>query len=511
VDDELRLAEPLAALSVTTDLGMGQDPEKAVRSCVLATELARAAGLAETQVRDVYYTALLQHLGCTAPMHELTHVFGDDRAVLARAEGTDESTLRGTLALVAMVGRGTGVRRGRHLARMAAAGRDGDATILRSVCEVGTRMAERLHLGAGVQAGLHDSTETWDGRAGAFGTTGDDIALGARFAVLATQAVLFDRLGGPAAALQMVRDRAGHWFDPAVADVFARVAPPLLHQMSEADVWDRVLEVEPRPVKRVPSSHLDEVASVFADVADLKSPFTLGHSPAVADLAARAAERVGLAAGRVAVVRRAGLLHDLGRVAVSGGVWARTRPLTAAQWEQVRLHPYYTERILERSATLADTARIAGMHHERHDGSGYHRGVNRGAIPVEARLLAAADAFEAMTQDRPHRPALAADAAARRLTTEAQSGAFEPECARAVIEAAGQAVPRKVGGHPAGLTDREIEVLRLLARGGTNREIAAALTISPRTAEHHVQHIYTKLGSSTRAAAALFAVEHGLL
>jgi HD-GYP domain-containing protein (c-di-GMP phosphodiesterase class II) len=511
VDDTLRLAEPLAALSVTTDLGMGQAPEKAVRSCLLATELARAAGLTEPQVCDVYYTALLQHVGCTAPMHELTHVFGDDRDVLARAEGTDESTLRGTLALVSMVGRGTGVRRGRHLARMVAAGKDGDVTILRSVCEIGTRMAERLHLGAGVQSGLHDSTETWDGRAGAFGTTGDDIALAARFAVLATQAVLFDRLGGPAAALQMVHARAGHWFDPAVADLFARVGPPLLRQMSEADVWDQVLEVEPRPVKRVPPSHLDEVASVFGDVADLKSPSTLGHSPAVADLAAQAAERVGLPAERVAVVRRAGLLHDLGRVAVSGGVWARTGRLTAAQWEQVRLHPYYTERILERSATLAATARIAGMHHERHDGSGYHRGVNSGAIAVEARLLAAADAFQAMTQDRPHRPARSPDEAATLLAADARAGAFEPECVRAVVEAAGQPRPRPLGGHPEGLTDREVEVLRLLARGATNREIAAALVISVRTAEHHVQHIYDKLGNSTRAAAALFAVEHGLL
>lgn len=511
VDDELRLAEPLAALSVATDLGMGQVPEKAVRSCLLATELARAANVPETQVRDVYYTALLQHLGCTAPMHELTHLFGDDRDVLARAEATDESTLRGTLSMVAIAGRGTGVRRGVHLARLVAGGKEADAAILRSVCEVGTRMAERLHLGAGVEAGLHDSTETWDGRAGAYRKTGENIALAARFAVLATQAVLFDRLGGPDAASQIVRDRSGHWFDPAVVDTFVRVGPVLLARMADADVWQEVLDVEPRPVKRLPPTHLDTVAAVFGDLADLKSPFTLGHSPAVAELAAAAAARVGLAADRVALVRRAGLLHDLGRVAVSGGVWARPAPLTSAQWEQVRLHAYHTERILERSSLLADAAPVAGMHHERHDGSGYQRGLGGGAIPVEARLLAAADAFQAMTQARPHRPARSADEAATRLAADARSGLFESACAAAVVEAAGQPRPQPRAGHPSGLTDREVEVLRLLAQGATNREIAATLVISVRTAEHHVQHIYGKLGRSTRAGAALFAVEHDLL
>ncbi|HSK21742.1 MAG TPA: HD domain-containing phosphohydrolase [Egicoccus sp.] len=507
----MRLAEPLAALSVTTDLGMGHGPEKAVRSCLLATELARTTGLAEPQVRDVYYTTLLQHLGCTAPMHELTHLFGNDRDVLARAEGTDESTLRGTLAMMAIAGRGTGVRRARHLVRLVAGGKHADATILRSVCEVGTRMAERLRLGAGVQAGLHDSTETWDGRAGAYGTTGESIAPAARFALLATQAVIFDRLGGPEAALRMVRDRSGRWFDPALAVTFARVGPGLLRRMSESDVWQEVLAVEPRPVKRLPPSRLDEVAAVFGDLADLKSPCTLGHSPAVADLAAKAAARVGLAADRIGLVRRAGLLHDLGRVAVSGGVWARPGPLTAAQWEQVRLHPYYTERILQHSSSLAGSARIASMHHERHDGSGYQRGVGGSAIPVEARLLAAADAFQAMTQERAHRPARSPDEAAARLTADVRTGAFERECVRAVIEAAGQPLVRPLGGHPSGLTDREVEVLRLLARGATNREIATTLVISVRTAEHHVQHIYRKLGTSTRAAAALFAVEHALL
>jgi response regulator RpfG family c-di-GMP phosphodiesterase/DNA-binding CsgD family transcriptional regulator len=509
--NDVRLADLLAALSVATDLGMGHEPEKAIRSCLLATELARAADLPEPQVRDVYYASMLTHLGCTAPSHELTYTVGDDVGFLTRAERTDDATLRGSVELLGLVGRGTGSRRPRHLLRMLAAGPEGGTTVMRATCEVGTRMAERLDLGTGVRAALHDSTETWDGSSGAYGTTGEDIALPARYALLSTQAVIFDRLGGPDAAVEVVRQRAGHWFDPLLAERFLRVGPDLLRRMTDVDVWSEVLEVEPHPVRRIAPSQLEEVARVFGDMADLKSPFTLGHSTGVANVAVGAAERLGLGADRVALLRHAALLHDLGRVSVSGAVWEQPRSLTATQWEQVRLHPYHTERILARSRALAELAQIAGMHHERQDGSGYHHGVAGAAIPVEARVLAAADAFQAMTQDRPFRAAMPPDEAAKHLDADAAAGALDVEAARAVIEAAGQEPAQRRGAWPAGLTDREVEALRLLATGSSNRAIAEQLVISRRTAEHHVQHIYTKIGASTRAAAAVFAMEHGLV
>jgi putative nucleotidyltransferase with HDIG domain len=510
-EQELRLAEPLAALSVTTDLGMGQAPEKSVRSCLLATELARAAGLPEPQVRDVYYTALLQHLGCTAAAHEVTELFGDDLTVNAVAERTDETRLRESLALLRMAGRGTGARRVRHVARAVTAGDAANTAILRSVCEVATRMADRLRLGDGVRAGLHDVLEGWDGRGGAYGLAADDIAVPARFAALATQTVIYDRLGGPDAAVEMVRRRAGRWFDPAVAATFEATGPDLLRRLEHTDVWAEVLLVEPRPHRCVLSSHLDDVAAAFADMVDLKTTTTLDHSTEVADLATAAATVLRLADGEVATIRRAALLHDLGRVAVSDAVWNRPGPLTSLQWEQVRLHPYHTQRILERSTALRNVAAIAGMHHERQDGSGYHHGLAGGAIPTGARLLAAADAFQAMTQPRPHRPARAPAEAADLLVAAATAGALDAECVDAVVAAAGQRTHRRPGAWPNGLTDRELEVLRLLATGRSNRQIAAVLTVSPRTAEHHVQHIYAKIGTSTRAGAAMFAMEHGLL
>lgn len=504
---DVRLAELLAALSVATDLGMGQHPEKAVRACLLATHLARAVGLPERDVQDVYYCALLQHLGCTAPAHETAWLFGDDLSVFVKAERTDERNPREALALMALVGKGTGMGRTRHVARVAAAGKEGNGQILRSVCEVGARLAERLGLAAGVRDGLFHAVESWDGRHGAYGLAGEDIALPARFSVVATQAVIFDRLGGPDAAVEMVRRRSGGWFDPRVAETFVRVGPDVLRSLAEADVWAAVPAAEPRPVRRLSSTRLDEVAAAFADFVDLKTPFTLGHSSAVAALAGTAATKLGL--DGAARLRRAALLHDLGRVAVGNAVWEKPGALTISEWEQVRLHAYHSERILARSAVLEPLARIAGRHHERHDGSGYHRGSAGTEIPVEARLLAVADAFQATTQSRPHRSARTSEEAAEVIESAAEAGRFDPECARAVVEAAGERPSRT--RWPDGLTNREVEVLRLVARGLSNRDVAAELGISRRTAEHHVQHAYGKIGVSTRAAAGLFAMEHGLL
>ncbi len=210
-------------------------------------------------------------------------------------------------------------------------------------------------------------------------------------------------------------------------------------------------------------------------------------------------------------VRRAGLLHDLGRSGVSNGIWDKPGPLTESEWEQVRLHPYHSERILSRSSALAPLAPLAGMHHERQDGSGYHRQAKATIIPMGARLLAAADAYQAMTQERPHRAALTPDAAAGQLGSEAARGRLDPEAVRAVLEAAGHPPDRTRLAWPAGLSDREVQVLRLLARGYSNREMARVLWISPKTAGHHVQHIYAKIGVSTRAAAAMFAMQHDLV
>ena len=509
---DLRLSDLLAALSVATDLGMGQPPEKAVRSCLLATGLGQALGLTDEEVRDVYYASLMRHLGCTATASLEARLFGGDELASRRvAEPADFGDRREMLALTLGTGRGSGPRRpllvGRAVVGDLLQGRD----ILASVCEAGAVLAERLGLGQRVATAIAQQFERWDGKGGPQGLVGDEITLPARISEVATQVLLFHQMGGADSATSMVRDRSGSWFDPSVAGAFLRYGEDLLRANDAVDPWQAVLEAEPAPGRRIQPGELDSVARCFAAMVDLKSTFTLGHSTRVGELSELAGRALGLDERAVVNLRRAALLHDLGRVGVSSGIWDKAGPLTRGEREHVRLHPYHTERILACSPVLAPLGRIAGLHHERLDGSGYHHGLAAAGLPIPARVLAAADTFQTLTQDRPHRASHTPARAADRLVAEARAGRLDPDCVRAVIEAAGQAPAPVRTVWPSGLSDREVEVLRLLARGLSNKEIGQTLVISRRTAEHHVQHVYAKIGHSTRAAAALFAMEHDLL
>jgi HD-GYP domain-containing protein (c-di-GMP phosphodiesterase class II) len=509
----VRLADLLAGLSRLADLGFGLQAGEALRSCALAAGLARSLDLPDDEVRAAFYTALLHHVGCTGYAHETARLFGDELALNVAAGRTDPADRRDLLRTflpVLTAGRPP-LRRARlAVTALARGGRFGTAYAT-AACEVGREAARRLGLPEQVQRSVYHVYEEWRGGGDPAGLAGDDLPVGSRVARLTGIAVLFDTIGGVELAVEAVRRRGGGMLDPAMAGRFADRAEALLGELDAADPRTLVLEAEPRPVVSVPEGSLAGVAAVFADLADLKSPFTHGHSSGVAALARGAAERLGLPPAQVADLEVAGLLHDVGRVAVSDTVWEKPGRLSAHEWEQVRLHAYHSERILAGSERLARLAPLAGMHHERLDGGGYHRGCARAELPMPARALAAADAYQAMTQRRPHRPALAPEEAERHLLAGAGKGALDPDAVRAVLAAAGHAavVPRRT--LPAGLSAREVEVLGLVAQGCSNAQIAERLVISRRTAEHHVQHIYTKIGVSSRAAAALFAMEHHLL
>ena len=318
------------------------------------------------------------------------------------------------------------------------------------------------------------------------------------------------RVGGVPAARELARKRAGKQFDPAVAGLMARDAEAILSGLDTVATWDAVIESEPALAVVLSGERFDQALTAIANFVDLKSPYTLGHARAVADLAAAAGDQLGLSASEVRTLRRAGLVHDLGRLGVSNAIWDKPGPLGAGEWERVRLHPHITERMLGQSEALAPLGTIAVQHRERLDGSGYPRGLTGGAISRPARILGAADAYQAMREPRPYRAALSPETAAAELRAEARAGRLDAEVVEAVLGAAGHRVARRREG-PAGLTQREIEVLRLLTRGLSNKRIAQQLVISPKTVANHVEHIYTKIDASTRAQASLFAMQHGLL
>jgi HD-GYP domain-containing protein (c-di-GMP phosphodiesterase class II)/DNA-binding CsgD family transcriptional regulator len=510
----LRLADLVAALSIVADMGFGLPPQEAMRSCLVATALGRSLGLSEPDLRDAFYTALLLHIGCVSFSHETAVLFGDElritRAVAMTNLGDPDDIVE---TFLPEASRGLDVA---ERERLTAATFTHAPTFGRlydtGSCEVARETARRVGLPESTQRALYEAPESWQGGGAPLGLKGDEIAIASRVARVACDAALFDDIGDVARAVDEVRQRAGTLLDPSMAEFFVANAPSLLKEANAGDPRERILEVEPEPVVEMQPDELADLAAAFGDAVDLKSPFFHGHSGEVARLAAAAAQKAGLDAPAIENLRVASLLHDIGRVGISDVVWEKAGPLTGAEWEQVRLHPYHSERILATSENLKPTSRIAGAHHERLDGSGYHRGSVGPEIAAPARILAAADAFVAMTNRRPHRPAIEADQAADELKREARAGRFDADSVSCVLAAVGLArPPRPSELRPAGLSEREIEVLRLVAQGHSNAEVAAELFISRRTAEHHIQHIYTKIGVASRPGAALFALEHHLL
>jgi HD-GYP domain-containing protein (c-di-GMP phosphodiesterase class II) len=510
--DRLRLAELLAALSLATDLGMGQPLEHGLRTAIIAVRLAGRLGLDESERISVYYVSLLRFAGCTAEAHLDAEIFGDE--IAARTELTRTMfASRGELLLTAVrnVHRDEPfLRRGAAAAKALPRLRAGWNRSAVSHCEVTEVFARRLGLSRDVVSAVTRLYERWDGNGFPGIASGEDVPLPVRVMQVAQDADRQRDLGGVAQAAAVVRKRGGRAFDPAVAEAFAEDPDELLAGLEAESVWDEAVAIEPGPRPVLEGEQLDDALCIVGEVADLKCPDTLGHSAAVARLASAAGGEAGLAPDEVRMLRRAGHVHDAGRVAVSAGIWNKPGQLTRDELEQVRLHPYFTERVLARPPLLNQLGRLGSLHHERLDGSGYSRGAHARELPATARILAAADAYRRFTEARPHRPPFSPEDAAERLQHEASDGKLDAGAVAAVLAAAGHETAPVQAPHPAGLTDRESEVIRLLARGLVTKQIAHQLGISVKTADNHIQHIYGKIGVSTRAGATMFALEHGL-
>jgi HD-GYP domain-containing protein (c-di-GMP phosphodiesterase class II) len=511
---DARLAELLGALSLACDVAFAFPLEKAMRTSVLAVELGRRHGLPNETLRDVYYTTLLTYAGCTAFSHEISLLSaGDDIAISNLMIFLDLGDPVDMLKkLLTRVGAGSGLReRTRSVARMVLEGPKAGDQHAYALCDVATNVATLMGLSGGIRAALEQICERWDGKGGPRGIAGEALLLPIRVVNLAHIAEIAHHRAGRATAIEVVRKRAGGQFDPAIAKTFTREAGALFDAIEREPLWEAFLEAEPEPHATASSSRFDDVALAFARVGDLKSVWTLGHSTGVARLADAAAEAVGLADNEKQLLHRAALLHDLGRLSAPNRIWNKPGALSRSEWELVRMHAYWTERVLSQSALLRDSAQLASAAHERLDGAGYHRAVPSALLDRPARILAAADAYHAMREPRPYRPPLGAEEAAAILVGDVKACRLDREAVSAVLDVEGTQKRPERAAWPRGLTDREVEVLRLLARGRSNKEIASSLGISARTAQHHVIHIYGKIGRNSRAGAALFATEHDLL
>lgn len=511
-DSGVKLPEIVAAFSLASDLGLGQPMEHVLRSWLIAARLGDRLGLDTDERGALYYVSTLAWVGCVADTPEVASWFGDDIGFRSGYYEFDLASLPMLGFMLRHVGAGNpALYRLRLGAKLVVTGGKGIQQGLMSHCLTTAKMAERFGLDdAQVCQPLQQVFARWDGKGMPQGMAGEDIALPMRLFHLADMVEVHHRTGGPDAAIEVARAKRGKQFDPAVVDAFCSVAADVLGDPVEEHDWQALIESEPSLQRRLTEAELDGALEAIADFTDLRSAPRSGHSRAVAALAERAATELGLPAADIVAVRRAGLLHDLGMHGVPASILDKAGPLTASETERLRMHPYYTQRMLARPEALNRLGAIASLVRERCDGSGYHRGLAGAAIPVTARVLAVACAFQAMTEPRSYRPPMTAKEAVGTLREEVRASRFDPGAVDAVLAAAGQQRGGRRTG-PAGLTPREVEVLSLIARGATTRQVAARLFITPKTAETHIERIYAKTGASTRSTATLFAMQHGLL
>ena len=509
-NERVRTAELIAALCLATDLGMAFPFEHGLHTTLIAMRLAGKLGIDRPSTCETYYACQLSHAGCTTEAHVAAEIFGGSMTSNLNPVmyGPGLDPLKGVIRALPDPERPAFFRwaqTARRFPRMVRV----QGPAIAATCEVAGMLADRVGAPASVPGLLAYLTERWDGKGPLRRAEREQIPLPMRIVHVANDAAYQRLLGGWEHAARVVGERGGHAFDPAIAACLVEEATEVLARDEGASAWQEVLASEPPPQLVLEAEAVDRALAAMGSFADLVSPYLSGHSVGVGNLAGSAAEACGIDPHGVTAIRAAGLVHDLGRVTVHPRIWQKPGPLTADEWEQVRLHPYHTERVLSRSPFLSALSPIARAHHERLDGSGYHRAATAPELAFPGRLLAAADAYHAMTEPRPHRDPLSPERATQVLAQQASSGRLDRDAVTAVLEAAGQRAPRLA--RPAGLTDREAEVLALLARGLQTKQIARALGISAKTADRHIQNAYRKIGVSSRAAATLYAIEHGLV
>jgi HD-GYP domain-containing protein (c-di-GMP phosphodiesterase class II)/DNA-binding CsgD family transcriptional regulator len=513
-DTPLRLGELVATLALAQDNAFGQPLESQLRSCLLATWICEAAEFPEEVRETAYWVALLRYVGCTGHAHEVATVFGDEIAIRAQTlvhDAANPTEVMRDVMAYATAGHGPDERD--EIVRMIQeTAREWAVYNFSSGCEVADMLVQRLDFGPGVREALRFTFERWNGNGYPAHAQGDSIPVAMRVVHLSHDMEAIGRLFSPDHALDAARDRRDRTYDPALADLFVAQGGAWFDRLREIDPWDAVLAVEPEPHRMLTGAELDEALTVVADFIDLKSPYMGGHSRRCADLAADAARVLGFSEEDVTTLRRAALVHDFGTTVVPNSIWDKPGLLTRTEFDRVELHPMLTEQMLRRSRALALLNAVACAHHEKCDGSGYHKRVRADADDLGACVLAATEIYVGLTAERADRQPFSPDDAAAELRRLESQGVLEPRASRAVLVAAGHGEPRRPSGkrpvNPGGLTRREVDVLRLAAKGLTTREIADRLYISPKTADHHIQHIYGKINVSTRAAAALWAMQH---
>ena len=408
---EIRLSELLGALSHALDLVEGQPTGHCVRCCFIGIHVGREIGLPEAQIWELYYTLLLKDLGCSSNAARICQLFlTDDLAFKHDAKTIDGSLPQALRFVLSHTGLKSGLtERFRSLVHVFLNTGKIERELIETRCHRGAEIASRMRFSEGVAAGIQNLDEHWDGGGQPLGLTGAAIPVYARIALLAQVVDVFQTANGIEAAQHEIQSRSGGWFDPQLAAAFARVAarPEFWETLRSESLQQTIFALEPAQRSTlVDEDYLDDIAAAFAQVIDSKSPYTSGHSERVTLFTDLITEQMGLAAERRRWLRRAALLHDIGKLGVSNSILDKPGKFDEAEWKAMKQHAAHTETILSRIAAFGDLAGIAGAHHERLDGKGYPRGLAGEEIALETRIITCADIFDALTAERPYRAAM---------------------------------------------------------------------------------------------------------
>jgi HD-GYP domain-containing protein (c-di-GMP phosphodiesterase class II) len=430
---EVRLSEVIAGLSTALDLTEGQRPGHSVRSCAIGMRLTEVLGLSQELRSALFYALLMKDLGCSSNASHFAALFAsDDQTLKTRLSLVDWSQALESFRFVAR-----GVAPGRAWHRRVwqalavfSKGPKGAREVVLTRCERGAEIAGMIGFEKETVQAIRALDEHWDGRGQPYRLKGEEIPLLARVLCLAQTVEIFFSTYGVLTAYDMAFERRGSWFDPVLVDALLsiRTDAGFWRWLGQGDTLREIGSVEPGDrVILADADRLDLVAEAFARVIDAKSPWTYNHSNGVAALTVGIAGTLGFASGEVRELRRAALLHDIGKLGVSSLILDKPDRLTSAEFDVVRRHPAHTEDILGRVGCFRHLAELSAAHHERLDGTGYHRGRSEADLTKGARLLCVADMADALLSSRPYRPALETDRVVEIMAREVGT-ALDPEC-----------------------------------------------------------------------------------
>ena len=431
---QIRLAELLGALSSALDMVEGQPAGHCVRCCWIGMHIGQQIGLDDAQIWELYYTLLLKDLGCSSNAARICRLFMTDDLGFKRDAKTIDGSLPQALRFVLSH---TGLKAGladriRALVNVFLSSGKIAQELVETRCHRGAEIARKMHFSEAVAQGIQNLDEHWDGGGMPLGIAGQEIPIYSRIALMSQVIDVFQVANGIEAAKREVQNRAGTWLDPHLADAFQQVSisPHFWDTLRSTELQMAIFALEPAQRSSVvDEDYLDDIAAAFAQVIDSKSPYTRGHSERVTLFTDLISEQIGFSDQRRRWIKRAALLHDIGKLGVSNTILDKPGKLDPDEWDAMKLHAAYSETILSRIAAFGDLARIAGAHHERLDGKGYPRGLKGDQIALETRIITTADIFDALTADRPYRPAMpvtkALSVMAEMVDTAIDAGCFD--------------------------------------------------------------------------------------